>query len=49
VNTDQSVFIRVIRGLFVLNAAEKQENQYDHKDEPDASAGPVSPISAIGP
>lgn len=47
-NTDRSAFIRVIRGLF-LNAAEEQEDQDDHKDEPEASTGPIAPISAIGP
>ena len=32
-----------------LNPTEQQENQYDHNDKPEASAGPVTPISAIGP
>jgi hypothetical protein len=47
-NTDRSAFIRVIRGLF-LNAAEEQEDQDYHNDKPKASAGPIAPISAIGP
>ena len=32
-----------------LNAAEEQEDQDDHNDEPEASAGPIAPTSAIGP
>jgi hypothetical protein len=32
-----------------LDAPEKQKYQYDNQDEPNTSAGPVSPTSAIGP
>jgi hypothetical protein len=46
--TDRFAFIRVIRGPF-LNAAEEQEDQDYQNDKPETSAGPIAPISAIGP